>query len=126
MLLAVFHIAWQAIDPSARLELPPALVLGSWILECVGLAALFLLVHRGQTRGRTPGGGGRPSLATDMLDGALTGWIAWVFRGPLLVLTLVSAGVPRDPWWHITLVWLILYTACGLLLGCIGHLSRPR
>ena len=111
MLLALFHFAWQQIDPTARLALPTTLVLGSWVLECVGLAALFLLIHR-QDR-------------SALLDGLLTGWVAWVFRGPLLVLTLVgAAGVPRDPWWRITVVWLALYTFCGLLLGLIARLSR--
>jgi len=117
MLLAVFHFAWNALDPTARLDLPASLVLGSWVLECVGLTALFLLIQKG--------GGEGLSLRSNLLDGLLAGWIAWVFRGPLLVLTLVgAAGVPRDPWWHITVVWLVLYTACGLLLGMLAHLSR--
>jgi hypothetical protein len=55
----------------------------------------------------------------------LAGWIAWVFRGPLLVLTLVgAAGIARDPWWGTTVVWLGLYSACGVLLGLVARLSR--
>ena len=117
MLLAVFHFAWHALDSTARLDFPAPLVLGSWVLECVGLTALFLLIHK---KGEEPS-----SFRGGLLDGLLAGWIAWVFRGPLLVLTLVgAAGVPRDPWWHITVVWLGLYTVCGLLLGTLGYLSR--
>src|SRR6202158_486392 len=44
----------------------------TWLREAVALSALYLLVQ---------GSGG-----SRLLNGVLTGWIAWVFRGPLLVI----------------------------------------
>ncbi len=80
----------MAPDPAAlsRLgaaQLPAWVMLATWALEAVGLAALFLMIH---------GRGGR------LLAGLLAGWIAWVFRGPLLVVTVAGlAGLPPGPWW---------------------------
>lgn len=111
--MALFHFALEALgrapDPnlladSAGAALPPWVSLATWILEAVGLSALFLLIH------------GRGGLR--WLSGLLAGWIAWVFRGPLLVVTVVGlAGLPPGPWWSLALSWWVLYTLCGLLLG---------
>ncbi len=99
----------RAPDPSILshaevLKLPGWVMLATWVLEAVALSALYLLIHgRGGTR---------------WLNGLLTGWIAWVFRGPLLVVTVVGmAGLPQGPWWALAFSWLVLYTFCGLILG---------
>ena len=86
-------------------------VLGGWLLEALGLTGLFLLLY-----GRA---GNR------WLDGLATGWIAWVFRAPLLVLTIGAARVadPAD-WWPAVLGWLVLYTWCGLLLASLARSVR--
>lgn len=95
------------LSPSAPPRLPGWVVLATWGLESVGLAALFLMIQ-----GR---GGSR------LVSGLLAGWIAWVFRGPLLVVTAVSlAGLAAGPWWALAFSWWILYTICGLLLGVVA------
>jgi hypothetical protein len=109
-----------APDPSALARsgiavlpavLPAWVTFATWILEAVGLAALFLLIL-----GR---GGSR------WASGLLAGWIAWVFRGPLLVVTVVGlAGLPPRPWWGLAFSWWILYTLCGLMLGAAASASR--
>ncbi|MGE5234289.1 MAG: hypothetical protein ACM3OB_09275 [Acidobacteriota bacterium] len=83
---------------------PEVLTLGVWVLEALGLTALFLLIQ---------GRGG-----AWWLDGLLTGWIAWIFRGPLLVLTVEAlTRLPRDPWWGIAVRTFFLYSCGGLLLA---------
>jgi hypothetical protein len=116
--MALFQFAREATglgpDPAALSRggvpgLPAWVTLGTWILEAVGLAALFLLVQ---------GRGGWRFTA-----GLLTGWIAWIFRGPLLVVSVVTlGGLPPGPWWSLAFSWWILYTLCGLLLGGIATL----
>lgn len=95
------------LSPSAPPRLPGWMALAIWGLESIGLAALFLMIQ-----GR---GGSR------LVSGLLAGWIAWVFRGPLLVVTVVSlAGLPPGPWWALVFSWWVLYTLCGLLLGVVA------
>jgi hypothetical protein len=99
-----------ALLHSPPVTLPAWVVVGTWLLEAVALAALYLLVQAS--------GGGR------LLNGLLTGWIAWVFRGPLLVVAVVTlAGQPAGPWWSMTFSWWVLYTVCGLLLGVVAAAS---
>lgn len=81
-------------------------VVASWVLEAVALLALFLLLE-GRFRRR-------------LWDGLAAAWIAWVFRGPLLVVTVAAAGEPRLPWWRLSLAWWVLYTAAGLLLASLA------
>lgn len=107
----------MAPDPAALSrpgvpDLPQWVMLATWTLEAVGLAALFLLIQ---------GRGGR------WIAGLLTGWIAWVFRGPLLVVTVAGlAGLPPGPWWSMVLSWWVLYTLCGLLLGGVAAAAGLR
>jgi len=113
--MALFHFAMEMLglqvdpsdlSPSGGIELPGYVRLATWGLEALGLAALFLLVH-GRGWGWTAG--------------LLTGWIAWVFRGPLLVVTVVGfAGLPPNPWWKLAFSWWVLYSLCGLLLGGVA------
>jgi len=116
--MAVFRFALEALgmapDPAALSrttvpQLPAWVMLATWALEAVGLTALFLMIH---------GRGGR------WLAGLLTGWIAWVFRGPLLVVSVAGlAGLPPGPWWSMAFSWWVLYTLCGLLLGGVAAAS---
>jgi hypothetical protein len=92
--------------------LPSWAVLGTWCLEALGLAALFLLIH------------GR--MGASWANGLLAGWIAWVFRGPLLVVSVAGAGLPPGPWWAAALSWWVLYSLCGLLLGVLAEGSGLR
>jgi hypothetical protein len=111
--LEVLHRAPDpaALSTSTVASLPGGVVLATWILEAVGLAALYLLILK-------PGG-------SRIAAGLLAGWIAWVFRGPLLVVTVVGlAGLPPRPWWGMAFSWWILYTLCGLVLGAAASASR--
>lgn len=92
--------------------LPPWAVLGTWCLEALGLSALFLLIHG--------------KAGTSWANGLLAGWIAWVFRGPLLVVSVAEAGLRPGPWWPTVLSWWVLYTLCGLLLGGLAQGSGLR
>jgi|HubBroStandDraft_3_1064219.scaffolds.fasta_scaffold257091_1 hypothetical protein len=111
--MAVFRSLLAAIGRTPQLGqgagsgMPAWVLVGTWLLEALGLSALFLLIQ---------GGGGSRAL-----NGLLTGWIAWVFRGPLLVVAVVTlGGLPAAPWWAMALSWWFLYTLCGLLLGAIA------
>lgn len=111
--MALFHFALEAVGrapdpaalaPSGGRALPGWVALATWTLEALSLSALFLLIHS--------------QSGLRLLSGLLAGWIAWVFRGPLLVVTVVGlAGLPAAPWWGLAFGWWILYTVCGLLLG---------
>jgi hypothetical protein len=95
-----------------RAQMPVGTVLGTWVLEAVGLIAFYLLVE------------GRSSAW--WLDGLAIGWLAWVFRGPLLVVTVVGAArLPPDPWWAMTLSWLALYSLCGLVVAAVARSLAP-
>lgn len=121
--MALFHLALQVSGMeraglAAGARLPNAVVLGTWLLESLGLSALFLLIQ------------GQGSV---WLAGLLAGWIAWVFRGPLLVLTVAgtagmagAAGAPAGRWWPLALSWWFLYTVCGLLLGGTARATGLR
>ncbi len=93
--------------------LPTQVVFGAWLLEAIGLLTLYLLAQ------------GRVGFW--WLDGLVTGWIAWVFRGPLLVITIVTAtGQRQDLWWTIALGWWVLYSICGLSLAILARRSWLR
>jgi len=88
-------------------------VLGSWLLEATALTALFLLIQ-----GR---GGGW------WMDGLLTAWIAWIFRGPVLLLTVAELqGGRGEPLWNLTLRWLLIYSICGLLMALLARRLEVR
>lgn len=119
--MAVFAFALDTLDllPHSqqvdfglgRGQMPPSTVLGTWTLEAVALIALFLLIQ-----GRA---------GSWWLDGLATGWLAWVFRGPLLVLAVAGAArLPPGPWWQMALRWWILYSLCGLVLAGVARKVR--
>lgn len=125
ILLAVFGFVVDAFDLEPQgggivkltlfgaRGLPAQIVFGTWLLEAIGLLALYLLIQ------------GRVGFW--WLDGLVTGWIAWVFRGPLLVITIVTAaGQRQDPWWTIAFGWWVLYSICGLSLAILARRSWLR
>ena len=86
-------------------------LLAGWLMEAIGLTGLFLLLHRRRSQ--------------RWFHGLATGWIAWIFRGPLLVVAIAAAS-RLDPaqWWRLALGWLPLYTLCGLLLAALAGMLR--
>jgi hypothetical protein len=95
-----------------RAGVPGAYVVGAWALEAVALTALFLLID---------GRGG-----WHLTNGLAAAWIAWVFRGPLLVLTAAGAGGAAADWWPLAWRWFGLYTAAGLTLAITARLTGLR
>jgi hypothetical protein len=124
VLLALFGVAVDVLDlePTAgtviRLDwgpdrVPVRVVFGTWLLEAAGLAALYLLIQ------------GR--CGTWILDGLVAGWVAWIFRGPLLVVTLVVATrQPQGSWWSLVVGWWVLYSLCGLALAMLARRFLPE
>lgn len=108
----------RQLSPSGGVSLPAWVRLATWGLESLGLAALFLLIRGGNGGDGREGGG--------CVTGLLTGWIAWVFRGPLLVVSVVGfTGLAPGPWWSLAFSWWILYSLCGLLLGGVARVAGP-
>lgn len=90
--------------------IPGSVVLTAWLMEACGLLALYLLAQ------------GRCGLW--WLDGLLAGWLAWVFRGPIFVLTVVVASrQPQEPWWQLSFAWFLLYSVCGLSLAILARIQ---
>jgi hypothetical protein len=112
--MALFQFGLAALGwlpAGAPTSPPPRVQLGAWGLEALGLAALFLLIHREES--------------SVWFSGVLAGWIAWVFRGPLLVVTVAAAGLDPKPFWAMTVRWWILYTVCGIVLATLARPARP-
>ena len=102
---ALFHFGWEALGmPSPG---PPAgrELLGSWLLQSLGLTGLFLFVYGRSHR---------------LMEGLVTAWAAWIFRGPILVLTVTSVAPGSTGWDTLAMGWLGLYTFCGLLLAALA------
>lgn len=123
LLLALFGLAVEVLhlEPASgavvRLGLlepsrvPASYALIAWTMEACGLLALFLIAQ------------GR--CGAWWLDGLMAGWLAWVFRGPLLVVTLtVAARQPQEPWWRIAFGWWIVYSVGGLALAWLYRRLR--
>ena len=118
LILAAFGVVVDVLDLEPRtgavlrlstgaMQVPAIVVLGGWIMEVCGLLALFLLAQ------------GR--CGNRWLDGLVAGWLAWVFRGPIFVVTIVVATrQPQDPWWRLAFAWWVLYSLCGLVLAALA------
>lgn len=106
-LVAGTHFGVVALGWAPPSGLPARTLFGGWLLEASGLTALFLLI---QARGL-------PKWAA----GLGAAWTAWIFRGPVLLVTVASASrVPPTTWWKLVLVWFALYTLCGLALAALA------
>lgn len=115
LVMALFQFGLAALGwlpPGAPASPPPRVQMGAWGLEALGLAALFLLIHREEGKA--------------WLSGLLSGWIAWVFRGPLLVVAVAAAGLDPKPYWAMTFRWWVLYSVCGLALAALSRPAEPR
>ena len=94
-------------------SLPGVAILGGWLIEALGLTALYLLIQ---------GRSGRW-----WMDGLVAGWLAWVFRGPLLLAALAAwTRLPREPWWTLTARWWVVYPLGGLLLAGLARALGPQ
>lgn len=111
--LALFHFAGEALDLDQPAKLAAPFLLGRWVLEALGLTALYVLVYeRGLGR---------------WASGLAACWTAWLFRGPVSVL-VVAGGVRlgTSDWWRLLVAWLILYTVCGLVMGAVARSLEPE
>lgn len=118
LLLALFGVVVEVLDlePARgavvrlgvfeQARMPASFALVAWTMEACGLLALYLIVQ-----GRS---------GAWWLDGVTAGWLAWVFRGPLLVVTVtVATRQPQEAWWRIAFGWWVLYTVCGLAMAAL-------
>ena len=80
--------------------------------EGVALVALFLLIA------------GRSGIW--WLDGVACGLAAWLFRGPLLVLTVAAlTRLPTEPFWQVARLALVAEPAAGLAIAALARASGP-
>lgn len=120
MIMALFGLVQELVGVEAPggfgwhpRALGVRVAVGSWILESLALTVLFLLA-----RGRSP---------SWWLDGLLAGWLAWLFRGPLVILAVASfAGAGLLPWRQLAVGWWVLYSICGLVLALLAHLLETK
>ncbi len=104
---ALFYFGVEALDLPRPEGLPAPYLLGLWVLEALGLVALYALV--------------RERRLNRWVAGLAAAWTAWVFRGPVLVLTAAGAStLSSHAWWTLALGWLGLYTVCGLLMAAVA------
>lgn len=106
--IAVGHFAGEAAGLAFPVDLPAPYLLGRWLLEATGLVALYVLVHeRGLGR---------------WLSGLAACWTAWLFRGPVLMLTVGgSSRLSSAGWWRLLAAWLALYTVCALAMALVAR-----
>jgi hypothetical protein len=84
------------------------------VFEATALVTFYLLIA-----GRTGGG---------VVDGAIAGLAAWLFRGPLLVLTVAHlTRLPTEPFWQAARLDLVALPLAGAAIGAVARLARaPR
>jgi hypothetical protein len=112
LLLGLGSLVADATDGSSfGPRLAGSFVLGGWFLQAAGLVALFLLIQ---------GRGG-----AWWLDGLLASWVAWIFRGPVLLLAIAESQLHLPtPGWSIALRWLVIYTVCGMAVSFVALRMR--
>lgn len=106
--LGSFHYGGELLGLPVP-ALPGPFLLGLWVLEATGLAALYLLV--------------RERLLGRWIAGVAATWAAWIFRGPVLALSTAGASASASAgvsWGPLVLAWLGLYTVCGLLMASVA------
>ena len=113
MLLAAFGLAPDTTPLAARgiarpEGLPWTIDFAARALEAVGIVALTLLLS------------GR--MAGWVLDGLTVGLVAWLFRGPLLVLGVAAlTRIPVAPFWQLARGALVLDLVAGLVLAAFAR-----
>ena len=114
ILLAMFQLGLDRLGLEGPVDLPTRLLLGRLVLEAAGLIALFLMMRGGQVN--------------RWFAGLAAGWVGWIFRGPVLMLTVAGSGrLAPSSWWNLVLAWLVLYTLCGLVLAALGGFGdKPK
>lgn len=113
ILVSALHQALAAPAGPVPRGLSALTVIGFWGLEAIALTALFLLLSE---RG-----------GSFVVSGLLTGWTAWLFRGPVAILSSATAGLPPRPGdWSFSLRALALYSATGLVLAAAAWASSLR
>lgn len=91
--------------------LPHTFQAAAFLFEGIALVALYLLLE------------GRTGLW--WLDGVATGFAAWLFRGPLLVLTIAAlTRLPTEPFWQVARLALIAEPAAGLAIAALFRAGR--
>ncbi len=103
--LGSFHYGGELLGLPVP-ALPGPFLLGLWVLEAIGLVALYLLV--------------RERLLGRWIAGVAAAWTAWIFRGPVLALSTAGAPASAPSWAPMVLAWLGLYTVCGLLMASVA------
>ncbi len=93
--------------------LPRTHAAAALLFEGVALVALFLLLE-----GRS---------GSWWLDGVACGLAAWLFRGPLLVLTVAAlTRLPTEPFWQVARLALVAEPAAGLAIAALARAGRQR
>jgi len=91
--------------------LPRPHAVAALLFEGVALVALFLLLE-----GRS---------GAWWLDGVVCGLAAWLFRGPLLVLTVAAlTRLPTEPFWQVARLALVAEPAAGLAIAALARAGK--
>jgi hypothetical protein len=92
-------------------SLPRGVAAAALVFEGLALVALYLLVA------------GR--LGAWWLDGLATGFAAWIFRGPLLVLAVAAlTRLPTEPFWQLARGMLVAEPAAALAVAALARRMR--
>ncbi len=93
--------------------LPRGVGAAAFAFEAMALTALYLMIE------------GR--FGRWWLDGLASGLVAWLFRGPILVLAVAAlVAVPTAPLWEAARVALFADPAATIALAALARVSRPR
>lgn len=91
--------------------LPRGYEAAALLFEGVALVALYLLLE-----GRT---------GIWWLDGVAAGFAAWLFRGPLLVLTVAAlTRLPTEPFWQVARIALVAEPAAAIAIAALARSGR--
>ncbi len=91
--------------------LPRGYEAAALLFEGVALVALYLLLE-----GRT---------GIWWLDGVAAGFAAWLFRGPILVLTVAAlTRLPTEPFWQVARIALVAEPAAAIAIAALARSGR--
>ncbi|MFN7942193.1 MAG: hypothetical protein U0X73_11380 [Thermoanaerobaculia bacterium] len=102
------HSALARLGVARNVALPRAVMVAALAFESLALLAFYSVVA-----GRT---------GAWWLDGLATGLLAWLFRGPLVVVTIATwTRLPTEIFWSQAKLWLVVYPLAGLLAAALGR-----